>query len=87
MTGPARRASGALRTQQATSARLGTRSPGKEWSSRMRWPPAAAAAGRRRRAARRRPESPPAAAAEEAEAAMRSSECRDGRGGITGGRG
>ena len=86
--GAYRRASGALRTQQATSGRLGT-CPGEEWSSRMRCPPAAAidaaATGRRRRAAKRRPESPPAAAAEdEAEAAMRSSEWRDGRGGITG---
>jgi hypothetical protein len=46
----------------------------------MRWPPAAAATGRRRRAARRRLES---AAEEEAVAAMRRSEWRDGRGGIT----
>jgi hypothetical protein len=87
-TGAYRRASGALSTQQATSGRLGTR-PAEEWSSRMRWPPAAAVdaatTGRRRRSAKRRPESPPATAAvDEAEAAMRSSEWRYGRGGITG---
>ena len=82
--GADRRASGAPRTQQATSGRLGTRPGENEWSRRMRCPPAAAVAARRRRAARRRPESPPAAAADdEAEAAMRSSEWRDGRGGIT----
>jgi hypothetical protein len=79
--GADRRESGALRTQQTTSGRLGTRPGEKEWSSRMRCPPAAAVAARRRRAARSGPESPLAAAAE---AAMRSREWSDGRGGITG---